>query len=140
MRRNTAILWLLIVFLSGTVVGVASHRYFTRETIAKEERRSPSREQVRQEYLGKLRDRIGVSEEQIAKIVTILDEGRAASDARRKAMDTDMNAIQDQTREKMRAIFTPEQLVKYEAWREERKREREKWERERGRDGSRGGR
>jgi hypothetical protein len=99
---------------------------------------------VRQEYLGKLRDRVGVSEEQIAKIVVILDEGRSVSDARRKAMDIDMKAIQDQTREKIRAVFTPEQLVKYEAWREERRLEREKWEREHrreaGRDGNRGGR
>lgn len=135
MRRNTVLLWLIMVFISGTVVGVASHRYFTRETIAKEESRPPSREQVRQEYLAKMRERVGANDEQIARIVAILDEARAASDARRKAMDAEMKAIQEQTREKIRAVFTPEQVVKYEAWREERRLEREKRERERGRPG-----
>ena len=129
MRRSTVILWLLVVFASGTTVGVATYRYFTRDMQAPESR--PSRDQVRQEYLGKLRDRVGVSEDQIARIVALLDEGRAASDARRHSYDADMKAIQDDTREKIRALLSPEQLSRYETWREERKREREKHDRER---------
>jgi hypothetical protein len=129
MRRSTVILWLLVVFASGTTVGVATYRYYTRDLHTQEAR--PSRDQIRKEYLGKLRDRVGASEDQIARIIVLLDEGRAASDARRHAYDADMKAIQDDTREKIRALLTPEQLSRYELWREERKREREKHDRER---------
>lgn len=132
MRRNTVLIWLLIVFVSGTAVGVATHRYFARENPVRDDHKPASREQIRQDYLEKLRQRVGVSDEQLGQIVVILDEARSASDTKRSAFDADMKLLQNQTRARIRAIMSPEQLSRYDAWREERKREREKHDRERG--------
>lgn len=132
MRRNTVLLWLLIVFVSGTAVGVAAHRYFAADATAREDRRPPSREQVRQEYLAKMKDRVGVDDEQIGRIVAILDEARINSDAKRQALDAELKALQNHTRERIRAVLTAEQLTRYDAWREERRREREKHDSGRG--------
>lgn len=132
MRRNTLLLWLLIVFVSGTAVGAASYRYFAAERSVRDDRKPFSREQVRQEYLGKLRDRVGVSEEQLSQIVAILDEARIASDEKRTALDAEMKLLQNQARERIRALMTPEQISRYEAWRAERRRDREKHDREHG--------
>ena len=130
MRRTTStLLWLLLVFASGTSVGIVGHRYFTRpEPI--QGSKPPTREEIRREYLSKLRERVGVSEEQIAQIVAILDTARAESDARRHEYDTDMRSIQHRSRDQIRALLSKEQLERYDAWREERRREREKHERE----------
>jgi hypothetical protein len=132
MRRNTLLLWLLIVFVSGAAVGAASYRYFAAERPVQEDRKPFSREQLRQEYLGKLKDRVGVSDEQLSQIVAILDEARATSDEKRTAFDADMKLLQNQVRERIRALMTPDQLSRYEAWRAERRREREKHDREHG--------
>ncbi|MCC6264245.1 MAG: hypothetical protein IT169_11755 [Bryobacterales bacterium] len=127
MRRNTVLLWLLIVFVSGSAVGAAGYRYFAApEDAPREDRKPPSREQIRQEYRAKLRERVGVSEEQLAQITSILDEAKSASDAKRGAFEAELREIQNQTRERMRAVMTDEQRSRYDAWREERRREREK--------------
>lgn len=133
MRRNTVLLWLLIVFVSGTAVGVAGYRYFSPANSAREDRKPPSREQLRQEYRAKLRERVGLSEEQLTQITTILDEAKNVSDGKRNAFEADIREVQNQARERIRQVMTPEQRERYEAWRAERKREREKHDRDRGR-------
>ncbi len=131
MRRNTVLLWLLIVFVSGVAVGAAGgYRYFSPVNAVREERKPPSREQLRMEYRAKLRERVGVSEEQLTQIIAILDEARSVSDTKRKAFDAEMREVQSQARERMRALMTPEQRDRYDAWREERRREREKHDRD----------
>lgn len=136
MRRSSfSVFWLLIVFVSGTTVGIVGHRYFARDT-APHSRVERSRDDVRREYLSRLRERVGVSEEQIQQIVGVLDRARAESDARKSAFDQDMRSLQHATREQIRNILTAEQLRKYDEWREERRRQREKHEKGRGdRDG-----
>lgn len=138
MRRNTILLWLVIVFASGIAVGAASFRYFAGgDTMpeARENRRPPSREQLRQEYLGRLRERVGVSEEQLSQIVTILENVRKTSDEKRAVFDGDMKRLQDDARQQINELMTPEQRERYEAWRRERRAEREKREKERGSQG-----
>ncbi|MCZ2157277.1 MAG: hypothetical protein LC114_25840 [Bryobacterales bacterium] len=135
MRRYTILIWLLVVFASGAAVGAAAFRYFAAaDTMpeARENRKTPSREQLRQEYLGRLRERVGVSEEQLSQIVNILDQVRKTSDEKRAVFDADMKRLQDDARQKINALMTPEQLARYEAWRQERRAEREKREKERG--------
>lgn len=126
MRRNTVLLWLLIVFVSGTAVGVAGYRYFAPPPPVREDRKPPSREQLRQEYRAKLRERVGLSEEQLTQVIAILDEARSVSDTKRAAFEADLREVQVQARERMRALMTPEQRARYDQWREERRREREK--------------
>ena len=127
-RLSTTLLWLVLVFASGLTMGVVGHRYFAKEVVTGHAPERPSRDQLRQDYLSKLRSRIGADEEQIQKIVEILDRGRATADAHKERMDAEMREMQDAMRGEIRLVFRPDQLAKYDEWREERRLEREKWE------------
>lgn len=130
-RLSTTLLWLALVFASGLTMGVVGHRYFAKEAPGREAPTRPTRDQLRQDYLSKLRSRVGADEEQIQKIVAILDRGRATADAHRERVDAEIRQMQESMRGEIRAILRPDQLERYEEWREERRREREKLDAER---------
>ncbi len=127
----TTLLWLSLVFASGLTMGVVGHRYFAAQPSSTETEPRPSRSQMRQDYLSKLRSRVGVDEGQIQQIVVILDKARANSDAHKAKMEGEIRRMQEATRSEVRSVLRPDQLARYEQWREERRIEREKWERER---------
>lgn len=127
-RLSTTLLWLVLVFASGLTMGVVGHRYFAKETPAREISERPSRDQLRQDYLAKMRSRVGVDEQQIERIVEILNRGRSEADAHREQVDAEIRLMQEKMRSEIRAVLRPDQLAKYEEWREERRREREKHE------------
>ncbi|MCU0227757.1 MAG: hypothetical protein MUF01_08960 [Bryobacterales bacterium] len=128
----TTLLWLSLVFASGLTMGVVGHRFFQSKPEPPPREERPSRAQMRQDYLEKLRSRVGVDEAQVQQIVVVLDKARANADAHKANMEAEMRQMQEATRAEIRAILRPDQLARYEQWREERRREREKWERERG--------
>jgi|GEM_PF-1605187 len=131
-RTSTTLLWLLLVFASGITVGVVSHRYYShsRQPISQAPPPKQTREQARQDFLQKMRDRVGVSEDQIQTIVKILDAGRSRADAYREQTDQEFRRMQEEMRAEIRASMRPEQAKKYDEWREERRRERERQEAE----------
>lgn len=128
---STTLLWLVLVFASGVVMGVAGHRYFWVEPAVAEAPQRPSRDQIRQDYLSKMRTRVGVTEEQIAKIVEILDRGRVNADAHKASVEKEIRQMQGVVDAEIRSVLTPEQLERHDEWRKERRREREKREAER---------
>jgi len=138
-RLSTTLLWLVLVFASGLTMGVVGHRYFAKQPVAGRAPERPSREQLRQDYLSNLRERIGADEDQIQKIVEILDRGRVRADEYKERMDSEMREMQHSMRSEIRSVFRPDQLAKYDTWREERRLEREKWEAKRKAHEGRGG-
>jgi Spy/CpxP family protein refolding chaperone len=132
MRRSlsTALVWLAIVFASGLTMGVVGHRYFAKDAPLRVQQEKPSRDQIREDYLKQMRSKIGADEEQISRIVEILDRARVDADARKDAFDTEMRTMQHGVRSAIRDVLNPEQQVRLDEWREERRRQREKRERE----------
>ncbi|MCW5966153.1 MAG: hypothetical protein KIT83_19095 [Bryobacterales bacterium] len=130
-RLSTTLLWLVLVFASGLTMGVVGHRYFAKETAAQDAPERPTRDQLRHDYLSKLRSRVGADEAQIQKVVEILDRGRTTADAHKERVEAEMRQMQESMRGEIRSVLRPDQLAKYDEWREERRREREKHEAER---------
>ena len=110
-------LYLLLVFLSGVVVGVLGHSYFAKESTAPPRRPSP--EEFRRRYMEEMRQRLKLSDEQARQIESILDDTRERWRAQ-------MHAIQEEQTSRIRALLNEEQRAEYEKMRREREEHRKR--------------
>ena len=111
--RQKATVWLAIVFLLGLALGAVvghtfSHHSYAagRTAISPEARRAQKREQLTRE--------VGLTPDQQKQILAILDEAQGEYKAVHDVMDPQIEAIRGKTRDKMRALMTPEQKPKLE--------------------------
>jgi hypothetical protein len=74
MKRTTLStgLYILLVFLSGAVVGAFAHRLYVVNTVV-----SAKPDEVRRKHLEELRNRLSLSDEQVAQYNAIMDATRA---------------------------------------------------------------
>lgn len=56
------------------------------------------------------------------------NRGRVTADEHKERMEAEMRQMQEKMRSEIRSVLRPDQLTKYDEWREERRREREKHE------------
>ncbi len=114
MRRTslTTGLYLVLLFLSGVAVGAFGLRLYTLKTVsANINPRNP--EEFRRRYVAELRDKLGLTEDQVKLLGPILDETRQRH---RELMEThrpEFKAIQDEQVRKIRAILTDAQQPEY---------------------------
>jgi len=105
-------LYLLLVFISGAVVGALGYRTYKPPSASSNARVSP--EEFRRQYLQEIKTRVNLSDDQLEKVNTILDETRTRfHDARDKHNDI-VKQIGEEQRAKMKAILSPDQLPKAE--------------------------
>src|SRR5437879_4507347 len=74
--RLATLAYLLLVFGSGTLVGAVAHRLYVATTVTASVEPPKTPAQTRQEFLGKLRTRIGANEDQVQQINTILENAK----------------------------------------------------------------
>ena len=109
-------LYLFLVFVSGAVVGALGYRTYKPPTASSN---SPSPEAARRLYLHEMQTRAGLSDDQIQKVNSILDETRSRFHEARDKHNQVVKEIGEQQRAKVRAILTAEQLPKVEQlWQE----------------------
>lgn len=117
-RWNPIGLYLLLLFVSGAVVGVLGYRVYNPPAAKSAPRVSP--EEWRHQYLQEMKNRVGMSEDQLLRLNAILDEtGSRFHDARARH-NQELKQIREEQFKKVREILTPEQLPKYEQLRAER--------------------
>jgi hypothetical protein len=105
-------LYLLLVFISGAVVGALGYRTYKPPSASSNARVSP--EEFRRQYLQEIKTRVNLSDDQLQKVNTILDETRTRfHDARDKHNDI-VKQIGEEQRAKMKAILSPDQVPKAE--------------------------
>ncbi|HTA71899.1 MAG TPA: hypothetical protein VK776_26635 [Bryobacteraceae bacterium] len=105
-------LYLLLVFISGAVVGALGYRTYKPPSASSNARVSP--EEFRRQYLQEIKTRVNLSDDQLEKVNTILDETRTRfHDARDKHNDI-VKQIGEEQRAKMKAILSPDQIPKAE--------------------------
>lgn len=105
-------LYLLLVFISGAVVGALGYRTYKPPSASSNARVSP--EEFRHQYLQEIKTRVNLSDDQLEKVNTILDETRTRfHDARDKHNDI-VKQIGEEQRAKMKAILSPDQIPKAE--------------------------
>jgi hypothetical protein len=121
-RKNLPIaFYLLLVFVSGSVVGALGYRTYnppTARSVSAPQR--PSASEVRQQYLEESRSRLGLTDDQVAKLSVILDQTNVRFHEVRQIENEKIRQIGEDHYQRVRTILTPEQLPKYEKLHEER--------------------
>ena len=122
--RLTPAIYLALVFASGILVGVVSHRLYETSTVNANNVPTQPRtmDEVRKRYLADMRAKVGVNDTQIAAVNTILDETKHKFDDLHKQEKPLRDKIQQEQIESIRAVLTSEQSSAYDKWRAERAR------------------
>jgi hypothetical protein len=130
MKRSTlsTAFYILLVFLSGAVVGAFAHRLYMVNTVV-----SAKPDEVRHHILDEMRTRLSLSEEQVKQLNAIMDSTKARyhevkerwDNQSRQAAKPELKAITDDQAGKIRAILSEPQRVEYEKYRAERQKRRE---------------
>ncbi len=118
--RKAAIAYLVATFLAGAVVGAALGYFRGRQPVF----RPPSPDAMLEKSRTRLITDLALTPEQLQKVDPILKERAAAL---KKARDESMQkfrTLMDQYHQRVAALLTPDQQVKYEARRQEREK---KW-------------
>jgi hypothetical protein len=114
LSRMTIALYVGLIFASGVVLGVFGHSLYAVTTV-----RSNS-EDLRKKTLAEMQTRMKLSDEQVSKINSIMDETRARFHEVRERYKPQMDALQKDQREKVRSVLSPAQLSEYEKMLKER--------------------
>ncbi len=129
--RLSAALSLLLVFVSGGLVGVLAHRaYVTSAGPAAspnlpKQRRDPA--DYRKHFNAIMQDRLKLNADQLVKLNQIMDGVDARFREINERRATENQAIQKSMVEQINGILTPDQQKLYADFREERERERQKF-------------
>ena len=107
-RREAAFLVLVVFALGVLLGGIATHlwgeRVWGHQTAPK----------TRDQIVARLTHEVGLSAEQQKQVTAIVDDTRAQWKTIYAPVDAQREQIRQQSREKLRALMTPEQRVKLE--------------------------
>src|SRR4051794_9460927 len=120
MQRNkfSAVLFLVLVFLSGTLVGAGSYRLYMVNNVITAGNR-PARldpEEIRKRRINEMREKLKLDDTQVGKVNEIYDHTRQEFQVLKKKGDEEGHGIWDRQKESVRAILRPEQLPLYEQY------------------------
>lgn len=132
--KLSAGLYLLVVFLSGALVGGLSYRLYSVNTVNAITNGAPkmSPAEFRKNYIESLRARAKLDSQQVEELNQILDETGAQFDQVRAKSRTDMQAIQNQQVDKINAMLHDDQKPGYAAFRAEREKLRQQMRQKQG--------
>jgi hypothetical protein len=146
--KFSALVSLILVFVSGAVLGVFAYRLYSAPTVQltggnnPPPPQRPSPEEVRKKIVSDLTGKLKLDPDQIARLNAVMDETHEemeqlrvkskpewdALNDKRKALDDkyrpEREAITNRQTEKMNAILREDQRPVYAAWRAERERQR----------------
>ena len=118
--KSSALLSLLLVFLSGILVGGVSYRLYMVNSVNSgglpsgrgQGKMDP--EEVRKRRVTEMREKVRLDDDQVAKLNVIYDATRQQFHSVKKRGDEEARAIWDKQRDAVRAILRPDQLPLYE--------------------------
>ena len=138
MKRTSlsTILYVGLVFLSGSVVGAFAHRLYSLKTYAAAPVPSPKPDDWAVKYRAELGSRLSLSAQQFTQLDGILASTRQRFDEVKKKYNKEarersrpeMKAIQEDQVQKISEILTEPQKAEYQKFRDERAAERKKHE------------
>ncbi|HVW08270.1 MAG TPA: hypothetical protein VHC90_06790 [Bryobacteraceae bacterium] len=117
--RLSAILYLILVFVSGVLVGVASTRlYAVKASVPSAAPRTMA--EFTRRYIDEMKQKIGVNDEQAAQVEKILVDTKKKYDDLRRTERPARDRIQQEQVDAIREVLTDAQKPAYESWRAER--------------------
>jgi hypothetical protein len=105
--------YLLLVFVSGGVVGALGYRTYN-PPIARTVNTLPPPSAWRQQYMEESKARLNLSAEQVVKLIAIMDDTDARFRQARERENEEIRQIRDEHVARVRALLTDEQRPKYE--------------------------
>jgi hypothetical protein len=122
--KVSAAIYLVLVFLSGSLVGGFAYRLYSASTVSATATRRPDPVEWRKRYMDEMRAQVHTDADQEAQINQILDETRATfeqiHEREKKEYQTEQNAQID----KIFGLLRPDQKLLYKKLREEREQRR----------------
>jgi ferritin-like metal-binding protein YciE len=120
MRRSNfvTLLYLLVVFASGAMVGGFANRLYMAKTVTATVKAPPSRAELRKQYIQDMRSRLHLTEAQIAELQQIMD-------ATGQRMHEMHKTIEDEHVRKIVAMLGDSQKAEYAKMRAEREKHRQ---------------
>ncbi|MGI8989869.1 MAG: hypothetical protein ACR2I2_09825 [Bryobacteraceae bacterium] len=115
MRRSrlSTSLYLLLVFLSGSVVGVFGHRLYMANSVnASPLPRTP--DQYKRKYLAEMRTRLKLDTSQVSRLSAIMDETRRRVREQHERSKPELERIQKEQHAKVSALLNGGQRAEYE--------------------------
>jgi hypothetical protein len=126
MKRVTAVFYVVLVFLSGAVVGIFGYRLYTARTVsASVNANAPRPADYRKQYVEDITSRLHLSPEQVTQLGTILDETRNRFHEEHDRSKQQLAQIHDDQVQKIHELLTPAQVPEYDKFRAEREKARE---------------
>lgn len=120
--RLTIALYLILVFASGILVGVVSHRLYATTSTASANNSPQTFTEFRRRYIEGMRTQVGASEAQLAEISKILDDTRKKVNELAAAEKPLHDKIQQDHIDEIKELLNPQQRIAYENWRAARER------------------
>jgi len=130
--KYSAVVSLVLVFLSGALVGIVGYRLYMVKTVSSsvapvtQPRRPPDPEEVRKHLVAEMRDRVKLDEAQVQKLNVIYDETRQQFDELHKKANSETRSLWEHQTERIKAILNPDQVVLFDQLRAEREAERKR--------------
>jgi len=109
-RAAAAVTVVILVFLLGIVIGAVGARVCDKRQAGPRALIKPTRDDVIQQ----MNRELDLNSDQQQQLSTIIDDTRARWRALYAPLDAQHEAIRQQSRDKIRAILTPEQRTKFE--------------------------
>jgi uncharacterized protein YnzC (UPF0291/DUF896 family) len=120
--RLTIALYLVLVFASGILVGVESHRLYATTATARAKNPPQNMSEFRRRYLDGMRTQVGVDQTQLAEINNILEDTKKKVDELSAAEKPLHDKIQQEHIEQIKQLLNPQQRIAYDDWRAARQR------------------
>jgi Spy/CpxP family protein refolding chaperone len=124
LSRVTIIIYMGLVFASGAVLGMFGQRLYDAAPVSSNRRPNP--EELRKKTLAEYQSRLKLTDDQVSKFNSLMDETRARVNEIRKQMHPEYEKVHQEQSEKVRQILTPDQETEYQKMikeREERQRQ-----------------
>jgi hypothetical protein len=135
MQKNkfSAVLSLVLVFLSGILVGAVSYRLYAVNTVntatapgGRGPGQRPDPEEIRKRRIREMRERVNLDDAQVQKLNEIYDHTRQEFQSLKKKGDEEGHQIWDRQREAVRAMLRPDQAPLYDQYQKEMDEQRKK--------------
>jgi uncharacterized protein YnzC (UPF0291/DUF896 family) len=121
--RITIALYLVLVFASGILVGVESHRLYATTSIARAKNGPPQNmSEFRRRYLDGMKTQVGVSATQLTQINNILEDTKNKVDELAALEKPLHDRIQQEHIDQIKDLLNPQQKAAYDSWRAARQR------------------
>ncbi len=120
--RITIAFYLVLVFASGILVGVESHRLYATTSTARANNSPQNMSEFRRRYLDGMKTQVGVSDSQLTQINNILEDTKNKVNELAALEKPLHDRIQQEHIDQIKDLLTPQQKVAYDNWRAARER------------------